>query len=51
MEQGSLSEVQYPKSRGHDNFKVKNQLNVEVEVQEMMGLVASQLYHFKKHLT
>jgi hypothetical protein len=31
MEQGSLSEVQYPKSRGH---------GVEVEVQEMMGLVA-----------
>jgi hypothetical protein len=39
MEQGSLSEIQYVKSRGHDKSKVKSQLDVEVEVQETMDLL------------
>jgi hypothetical protein len=51
MEQVSLSQVQYAKSKGHDKSKVKSQLNVEVEVQEMMDLFASQLCLFKQHLT
>jgi hypothetical protein len=42
MEQSSLSKVQYPKPRGHNKseVKLKRQLNVEVEVQETLGLVA-----------
>ena len=49
MEQSSLSKVQYPKCKGHNKseVKLKRQLDVEVEVQETLGLVALQLCHFK----
>jgi hypothetical protein len=55
MEQSSLSKVQYPKYKGHNKseVKLKRQLDVEVEVQETLGLVALQLCHFKQasHIT